>query len=126
MSTMKRSSSGTLYWEKASDGLGHGTLYTYGGNANIGPQLPPADAADAAAMATAKLSASASGQLYIADDFTVGDFYLPLGGTIHLDGHVLTVTNPAKRKSLSVLGTLSGGTLDDIVWPQRGLRLIFR
>ena len=75
---------------------------------------------------TAKLSASSSGHLYIADDFTVGDFYLPPGGTIHLDGHVLTVANPAKRKSQSVLGTVDAGVGGEIVWPQRGAFLIFR
>ena len=120
------SGGGTIYWEKASDGLDHGTLYMGGGNASAGPQLPPADATDAASLASAKLSASDSGHLYIADDFTVGDFYLPNGGKIHLDGHTLTVANPAKRKSQSVLGSIAGGTIDDIVWPQRGFRLIFR
>ena len=120
------SGGGTIYWEKASDGLDHGTLYTGGGNASAGPQLPPADAADAASLSGVKLSASSSGHLYVADDFTVEDFYLPNGGTIHLDGHTLTVTNPAKRKSQSVLGTIAGGTIDDIVWPQRGFMFLFR
>ena len=120
------SGGGTIYWEKAEDGLDHGTLYTSGGTANAGPQLPPADAADAAAMATAKLSASASGQLYIADDFTVGDFYLPKGGTIHLDGHKLAVANPAKRKALSVLGTVDAGDGGAIIWAQRGLMILFK
>ena len=97
-----------------------------GGNASAGPQLPPADATDAASLASAKLSASDSGHLYIADDFTVGDFYLPNGGKIHLDGHTLTVANPAKRKSLSVLGTVDDSDGGDIVWPQHGLMLLFR
>ncbi|MBQ6915730.1 MAG: hypothetical protein IJQ65_08410 [Kiritimatiellae bacterium] len=120
------SGGGTIYWEKASDGLDHGTLYMGGGNASAGPQLPPADAADAASLAGVKLSASDSGHLYIADDFTVGDFYLPSGGTIHLDGHKLTVAKPAQRKAQSVLGTVADGTIDDIVWPQRGLMFIFK
>ena len=120
------SGGGTIYWEKASDGLDHGTLYMGDGNSVAGPQLPPSDAADAAALATAKLSASASGQLHVADDFTVGDFYLPLGGAIHLDGHKLTVANPSKRKTQSVLGTVDEGDGGEIVWPQRGIMFIFK
>ena len=60
------------------------------------------------------------------DDMTVGDFYLPPGGIIHLNGHKLTVLNPAKRKSQSVLGTVDAGDGGEIIWPQRGLMLIFK
>ena len=120
------SGGGTTYWEKASDGLDHGTLYTGDGNSVAGPQLPPIAAEDAASLATAKLSVGSGGKLHLADDATVGDFYLPMASTIYLNGHVLTVMNPAKRKSTSVLGTIAGGTIDDIVWPQRGLMLLFR
>ena len=120
------SGGGTTYWEKASDGLDHGTLYTGDGNSVAGPQLPPIDAEDAASLATAKLSVGSGGKLHLADDATVGDFYLPAASTVYLNGHVLTVTNPAKRKSLSVLGTVDTGDGGEIVWPLRGLRLIFR
>ena len=120
------SGGGTTYWEKASDGLDHGTLYTGDGNSVAGPQLPPIDAEDAASLATAKLSVGSGGKLHLVDDATVGDFYLPMASTIYLNGHVLTVMNPAKRKSTSVLGTIAGGTIDDIVWPQRGLMFLFR
>jgi len=68
----------------------------------------------------------ATGTLRIGADVTVRDFQLPKKSTVYLNGHVLTVTNPAKRKSLSVLGTVDTGDGGEIVWPLRGLRLIFR
>ena len=51
----------------------------------------------------------ATGTLRLGADATVRDFQLPKKSTVYLDGHVLTVTNPAKRKSLSVLGTVDAG-----------------
>ena len=67
-----------------------------------------------------------NGEVSLGADATVKDFNLPIGSTINLDGHTLTVTNPERRKSQSVLGTIAGGTIDDIVWPQRGFMLFFR
>ena len=68
----------------------------------------------------------ATGTLRIGADVTIRDFQLPKKSTVYLNGHVLTVTNSAKRESQSVLGTVDKGEGGEIVWPQRGLMFIFR
>ncbi len=120
------SAAGTFYWQKASDGVGGGTVSTGAGSATAAPEVPSTSFAEPNELSGATLSVGSGRYLYVIDDVTVGDFYLPAASTVCLDGHVLTVTNPAKRKSQSVLGTIAGGTIDDIVWPQRGLMLFFR
>ena len=68
----------------------------------------------------------ATGTVSLGADATVKDFQLPKKSTVNLNGHTLTVTNPAKRKSQSVLGTVDAGEGGEIIWAQRGLTLIFR
>ena len=67
-----------------------------------------------------------NGEVSLGADATVKDFNLPSGSTINLDGHTLTVTNPAKRYTQSVLGTVNAGDGGEIVWPQRGFMFLFR
>ena len=120
------SAAGTFYWQKALDGVGGGTVSTGAGSETAAPEVPSSSFAEPNELSGATLSVGSGRYLYVIYDVTVGDFYLPAASTVCLDGHVLTVTNPAKRKSQSVLGTIAGGTIDDIVWPQRGLMLLFR
>ena len=118
------SGGGTVYWEKASDGEGHGTLSTSGGNAVAAPELPSSTEADPQALADVKLSVG--NVLRLSGDMTVGDFSLPKTSTIYLNGHTLTVASPANRRTQSVLGTVDTGDGGKIVWPQHGMMLLFR
>ncbi|MBQ2630734.1 MAG: hypothetical protein IJG13_13755 [Kiritimatiellae bacterium] len=120
------SAAGTFYWQKALDGVGGGTVSTGAGSETAAPEVPSSSFAEPNELSGATLSVGSGNFLFVTDDITVGDFRLPAASTVCLDGHVLTVTNPAKRKSQSVLGTIAGGTIDDIVWPQRGFMLFFR
>ena len=118
------SAGGTIYWEKASDGAGHGILTTGSGNATIAPELPAG--AEPNELSCATLSVGSGNALYLTDDMTVGDFSLPATSTIYLNGHKLTVRNPEKSKSLSVRGTVVAGVGGEIAWPQHGLIIYFR
>ncbi len=114
--------------------LSGASLRTYTSESYISVGESGAGALTIASGATMRMNATttidgllvATGTVSLGADATVKDFQLPKKSTVNLDGHVLTVTNPAKRKSTSVLGTIAGGTIDDIVWPQRGLMLLFR
>ena len=113
--------------------LSSATLRTYTSESYISVGESGSGTLTIASGATMRMNATttidgllvATGTVSLGADATVKDFQLPKKSTVNLDGHVLTVTNPAKRKSLSVLGTIAGGTIDDIVWPQRGFMLLF-
>ncbi|MBQ2630613.1 MAG: hypothetical protein IJG13_13145 [Kiritimatiellae bacterium] len=120
-----RSGGGTFYWQKAQDGIGGGTVSTGFGSATAAPEIPTSDMSEKE-LAHATVSVGSGNFLFVTDDITVGDFRLPAASTVCLDGHKLTVANPAKRKSLSVLGTVNEGEGGEIIWPQRGAMLLFR
>ena len=120
------SAAGTFYWQKASDGIGGGTVSIGVGSATAAPEVPSSSFAEPNELSGAMLSVGSGRYLYVIDDVTVGDFYLPANSTVCLDGHKLTVANPAKRYKQSVLGTVNTGDGGEIVWPQRGFLLLFR
>ena len=120
------SAAGTFYWQKALDGVGGGTVSTGAGSETAAPEVPSSSFAEPNELSGATLSVGSGRYLYVIDDVTVGDFYLPANSTVCLDGHKLTVANPAKRCKQSVLGTVDTGDGGEIVWPQRGFMFLFR
>ena len=114
--------------------LAGATLRTYDSESSISVGDNGAGTLNLASGAAMNLNAStsvngllvATGTVRLGADVTVRDFQLPKKSTVYLAGHVLTVTNPAKRESASVLGTVDAGEDGKIVWPQRGLMFIFK
>ena len=68
----------------------------------------------------------ATGTLSLGADVTVMDFQLPNASTVYLDGHRLTVWQPAMSYAKSVLGTVDAGEGGDIVWKRHGLIVFVR
>lgn len=68
----------------------------------------------------------ATGTLGLGADVTVMDFQLPNASTVYLDGHILTVRQPAMSYAKSVLGTVDAGEGGDIVWRRQGLIVFVR
>lgn len=119
------SGGGTIYWEKSSDGTDRGRLYAAGSSPSACPYLPTSDT-DAAVFAGVRLSVSAGSRLTLLGDLTVREFSLPADGTLLLDGHVLTVGDPAKTQVASVLGTVDPGDAGRIDWRRRRTVLSIR